>query len=112
MSKHTTGYCTQYGIPAGSPLGDLVDHLREEHRIKLGTDYWVTKNAHGQYHDIISKHIWRDDVLIHMQEILGPKHFFMRVKEKPGKQDRVVCLDMKSAVHLRWLAAHPIGETK
>ena len=102
MSKHTTGYCAQYGIVPGSCLGDLVDHLREFHRIKIGTDYWVTLDAQDQYHDIISKAIWADDVLKHMQIILKEHQLSLRIKERPDKKDRPLQFNMNCLAYKQW----------
>jgi len=84
--SHTTGYCEQYGITKGSPLGDMVDHLREEHRLKICTDYWITENNLS----IIVKPIWADDLSQHWQRWV-PKTGIcsLRIKERPGKKDKV-----------------------
>ena len=79
-------YCEQYGIGANTLLGQMVNHLREEHRIKIGTDYWITTNGLG----IIVRPIWADDLSLHwQQEFFGCGIRSLRIKERPGKNDKV-----------------------
>ncbi len=73
-------YCEFYGIKKGTPLGDMVQHLRGEHRIKLGTDYWITKNRLG----IIARGRYVQDLMCHCPKSIKT----IRSKEKLGKKDK------------------------
>lgn len=83
---NTTEYCTQYGLKKGSSLGNFVDHLRAEHRIKIGTDYWITENRLG----VIVRPIWEDDIRFHLVVCGETGIETVRVKDRPGNQDSVL----------------------
>ena len=84
--------CQRYGLKKDSHLGRMVNHLREEHRLKVGVDYWIMENQRT----IISRPTWVPRIRMHFP-FFGVDVQILE-KDKPGKNQKVLKpLDIKES---------------
>lgn len=66
------GYCDQWGYRPDSAVGRLIDHLREDHRVKYGSNYQLERTGKNQFQvlpgDNGSGDFWQSSVLEHGAE--------------------------------------------
>lgn len=83
--QDAAGYCDQWGYRPQSAVGQLIDHLRAEHRVKYGCNYRLERMGKNHFRVLAgcgtcpghcspeaiaaaTNTFWRDTVLKHAAE--------------------------------------------